>query len=137
VPIQDLIDRAASTVRDRWVIVITLLVNDTRLDDRGFHIVKMFIEFFGEGAPNDVDKRECCTLLKSGLLQVDGRLNVVNGDYLECIMDEKLTVKRDASYVATLAFPGTKNGINSEGSGEKVVLSVMAIFLAVIAQSLF
>jgi hypothetical protein len=89
-------------VRNNYIIVITLVVNGTTVRSDGFQLVKMFVDLIGVGTPSSTDKMEVCTILKEALVKVDRRVGGV--DLVRCELEEKLSVKRDASYVADMTF---------------------------------
>jgi len=64
----------------------------------------MFVDLIGVGSPTSTDLDEVCVILKDALLRVDARVGSVDG--VNCALAEKLSVKRDASYVADMTFQG-------------------------------
>jgi hypothetical protein len=92
----------ALPVREKYVIVITLVVNETTARSDGFQLVKMFVDMIGLGTPSSTDLDEVCTILKDALVKVDRRVGGI--DLVRCALAEKLSVKRDASYVADMTF---------------------------------
>jgi len=93
----------ALPVREKFIIVITLVVNGTDARADGSLLVKMFVDLIGTGSPTSVDLEEVCTILKEALVRVDRRVPGTI-DLVRCDLAEKLSVKRDASYVADMTF---------------------------------
>jgi len=112
-------------VREKFIIVITLVVNETNIRSDGLQLVKMFVDLIGVGTPSSTDKEEVCTILKEALVKVDSRIDGVH--LIRCELDEKLSVKRDASYVADMTFQGMSS------SGVASALSVAVGLLGLVA----
>jgi hypothetical protein len=116
-----------SQIRDKFVIIITLVLNETAKDSRALNIVKMFVELIGPATPTDTDKTEICEILKDALIRVDAR---VPESILQCSLEEKITVKRDASYVAKLTYPSGPSVDNNGNSAQGVVVSMTVLAVA-------
>jgi len=95
-------------VRARFIIVITLVVNETNIRSDGRQLVKMFVDMIGAGTPTSIDLEEVCTILKEALVKVDRRVGG-HVDLVRCDLAEKLSAKRDASYVADMTFQPTSS----------------------------
>jgi len=117
-------------VREKFIIIVTLVVNETNNNDGANHVVKMFVDLIGPETPTATDREEVCAILKDALKKVDGR--IPKGYDIPCTLDEKTTKKRDTSYVAALSFPASSNNVEATSASE-VVVSVALIALSALA----
>jgi hypothetical protein len=101
------------------------VVNDTTARNDGYQLVKMFVDLIGVGLPSSVDLEDVCSILKGALVKVDRRIAGI--ELVRCELNEKLSKKRDASYVADMTFQTTS------GSAGPVALSFAVALLGVIA----
>jgi hypothetical protein len=126
---QDEIAGSTLNVRTKFIIVITLVVNETNNRVSAYNLLKFFVDLIGSGTPTDTDRWEVCEILKSALLKIDSG---VFSATLKCTLNDRLSLKRDASYVADLTYPSNYNGIQGENSASALASSLVALGFAVI-----
>jgi len=116
--------------RQRFIMLITLVVNNTNNNQGGWNIVTIFVDLIGQDTPTATDKEEICSILKDAIKKVDTRAQKALS--IVCDVNEKTSRKRDTSYVAALSFPGDTNA-QTTASASQALFSASAALLALIA----
>jgi len=130
-PIQNEVVNSDHPVLDKFILVIRLVVNETANSRDGLHIIKMFVDLIGSATPSSEDRTFVCDVLRAAVIRVDGRTKGREAA-LTCILNEQLSMKRDASFVADLAFPSS-SGYLLQGSATSLVVSFAAVAVALVA----
>jgi hypothetical protein len=127
-PYQKAVEVSATPVAAKYDFVVTLVVKLISTDGKTDHVVKLFIDLIGAGTPTQTDKDEVCVVLKNVLAKTDASISEAT---IDCQLDEKLTAKRDTSYVASLSYPSAS--VKQSGSASGVVASFAAVAIAMFA----
>lgn len=64
-------------------------------------LVKLFVTLDGPGTLTPQDKEDLCAIVKDTLVKLEADVSRSN---INCSLNEKLSLKRDASYVASLTY---------------------------------
>jgi len=115
-------------VNTKFVIIITLVVNETNTNTHAFNLLRFFVDLIGPGTPTDIDRTQVCQILQSALLKLDVR---IQASALTCKLNDRLSLKRDASYVADLTYPNNNpSGLQNSASGLAASFVALAFGLA-------
>lgn len=118
------------TVSEKFVIVLTLVINETTTTATKDNLVHMYVDLVGTGAPDSTERVQICDILKNALTKVDATIPT---DKLKCDLADKPTVKRDAGYLATLSYPSS----SGQSSDASAVVASLAVFVVAAVALLF
>jgi len=124
-PFQKAIESTPKPVTTKFTIVIALVVKEKAASAALNNIVKLFVDLVGTDTPTQQDKDDLCEILKTTLTKLEVNVHV---DKVGCQLAEKVTVKRNAQYVASLTYPA-----GQDDSASALVASFVAVAVALVA----
>jgi len=126
-PYVDAVAGSDKPVSTKFTIVIALVIK-VAATAATKNQVKLFVDLIGTAIPTDADKSDLCVILKNTLAGLDAKVPI---EKVDCNLEQKLTVKRDVNYVATMSYPSEESG-----SSSTLIASFAAVAIAAVA-SLF
>jgi hypothetical protein len=126
-PFQTALDTTTKPIREKWTIVITLVIKLASSDANVNSQVKLFVDLIGTPIPTPQDEEDLCGILKNTLAGLETQIQI---SMVQCKLNLQTSVKRDVKYVATMSYPG---GDNLGGSASTLIASFAAVALGVVA----